>query len=230
MAEVAFVPGFMQRAETWAPVANVVGERYPSVCVELGAESPPGAAVVGYSMGGRRALHAAFQAAPPVLVLVGVSAGIEDDTERDARRRSDEELASWIEHQPIETVVERWERNPALAGQPPEVVEGQRAGRLSHEPAELAATLRHYGQGAMPPVWHRLGELATPLLAIAGDRDDRYAEAAQRIASLAPRAQAAVVPDAGHAAHLERPQAVAELVLDFLDEHFAEGGRTDVDS
>ena len=227
---VVFVPGFMQRGDAWAPVARRVAERYPSECLdfashtfeerlaELRAAAPPGSAVVGYSMGGRLALHLA--AAEPkrlaALVTVGAGAGIEDDEERAARRAADEELAAWIEARPIEEVVARWEAQPVFAGQSAELVAAQRPGRLSHEPAELAALLRSAGQGALPPLWTRIPELPMPLLAVAGERDEPYAAAAERLAELAPIGRAATVPGAGHAPHLERPAEVARLLLDFL--------------
>src|SRR3712207_5419018 len=94
---LAFVPGFMQRGDAWAAVADRLGERYPSVLLDRAdEEAPPGAVTVGYSMGGRIALHAALDQTSrwPALVLVGVSAGADD---RDARRADDERLADWIE-------------------------------------------------------------------------------------------------------------------------------------
>jgi 2-succinyl-6-hydroxy-2,4-cyclohexadiene-1-carboxylate synthase len=53
----------------------------------------------GYSYGARVALHFALAHAPRVrgLVLLGATRGIEDPSERDARRRRDEELADRIE-------------------------------------------------------------------------------------------------------------------------------------
>jgi pimeloyl-ACP methyl ester carboxylesterase len=70
----------------------------------------------------------------------------------------------------------------------------------------------------LAPVWHELSALEVPLLAIAGARDDGYSSAAKRIAHLAPNARAAIVEDAGHAAHLQRPDEVARLISDFLDQ------------
>lgn len=233
MGELIFIPGFMQRGDTWARVAERVAERYPSTCLdprmddfegrveEIAAACPPGSVPVGYSMGGRLALHAALRAPGrfAALVLVGASAGIEDGEERAARARADARLAAWMESEPIDSVVERWERNPVFAGQPPELVEAQRPGRLAHDPADLARLLRTAGQGACPPVWHRLGELECPLLAVAGAADERYAQAAQRMAAAAPRGAARLVPGAGHAPQLEAPEATAGLLLELLDEY-----------
>jgi 2-succinyl-6-hydroxy-2,4-cyclohexadiene-1-carboxylate synthase len=222
---VVFVPGFMQRGEAWSPVAEIVGERYPSACLDFAAQTPvAGCVPVGYSMGGRLVLHAAVREPGrfAALVLVGASAGIEDEPERCARRERDEDLADWMAERPIEEVVDRWERTPALAGQAPELVAAQRRGRLAHDPAKLAALLRTAGQGALPPVWDRLAALELPVLAVAGERDEPYVRAAQRMAALLPRGEARLVESAGHAPQLERPDAFAALVLDFLDEHLGE--------
>jgi 2-succinyl-6-hydroxy-2,4-cyclohexadiene-1-carboxylate synthase len=229
--EILFLPGFMQRADAWAEVAEAVGQRYPSKVLDFGTwtfeerlgeidgAAAPGAVVVGYSMGGRLALHAALGAAGRFsgLVLVGASPGIEGDQERAARAVADDELAAWIETHSIEEVVERWERNPVFATQPAELVAAQRPGRLAHSPADLARLLRSAGQGALPSLWDRLGELRIPVLAVAGAHDRDYAARAERMASLSSSVAAEIVPDAGHAAHLEQPAIVRDAILAFVE-------------
>lgn len=227
---VTFVPGFMQRAEAWQPVAERLAQRYRVRCVDFATwtfeerlgELPSGGVLVGYSMGGRIALHAALRepAKWSALALIGVSAGVED---REERLRSDEELAGWIEKSSIEEVVERWEHLPVFASQSDELRGTQRAGRLSHDPRLLAQLLRSAGQGATPPVWDRLHELRCPVLLIAGELDQRYAEAAERMADLIPDARVRIVQGAGHAPQLERPELVAQL----LDEHLGDRGGGD---
>jgi 2-succinyl-6-hydroxy-2,4-cyclohexadiene-1-carboxylate synthase len=176
-------------------------------------------------MGGGLALHLAVREPERFagLVTVGASLGIDDPGERRRRRDADEELAAWMERSTIEEVVERWERLPVFAGQPEDLVERQRSGRLSHDPRLLAQLLRSAGQGALPGIFDELPRLSAPVLALAGERDERYVQAGRRIALLAPRGDTLRVMGAGHAAHLEQPEAVARLVLEFLDEHLAQG-------
>jgi len=245
--EIVLVPGFMQGSRSWSAVLARISRSYRAVAlehqahdfegrlVEIEAATAAGAALVGYSLGGRLALHVALRAADEpgrfgALVTLGTSAGIEDPAERAERRASDDRLAAWIERSPIGAVVDRWEQTPALAGQPPEVVAAQRADRIAHDPARLAELLRSAGQGAVEPLWHRLPALQTPLLALAGDRDPRYAEAAERMRALAPHGRARTIPAAGHAAHLEQPDAFAAALLEFLDEHLGERRLVDGDA
>ena len=228
---VLFIPGFMQRGDAWRPVAELLPERYPSALLDHGEHSfegrlaeiadaaEEGSVLVGYSLGGRLALRAVARDPGRYsgLVTVGATAGLDDPGLRSARAEADDRLAAWMEAAPIEDVVSIWERQPLFADQSEGLIEEQRPGRMSHDPGELAMLLRTAGQGVLEPVWHQLLTLDLPVLAIAGARDEGYVAAAERIADVAPRGRAAIVEDAGHAAHLQRPQRVAELIEGFLN-------------
>ncbi len=224
-----FIPGFMQRGDAWRPVAELLPERYPSRLLDhaehsfagrLGEIHDAGATVlVGYSLGGRLALRAALRwpESFSAVVLVGSTAGIEEGPLRVQRAEADEKLASWMEAMPIEDIVSLWERQPLFADQSEPLVEEQRPGRLSHDPRSLALLLRTAGQGTLEPVWHELRTLPLPILAVAGARDEGYSAAAKRIASVAANGRMAIVEEAGHAPQLQQPQAVADLIVAFLD-------------
>jgi 2-succinyl-6-hydroxy-2,4-cyclohexadiene-1-carboxylate synthase len=225
----------MQRGDSWGPVLTRVRRRYRTVAVEFDTPTLEaclatirhhgrGGVLVGYSMGGRLALRAALAdpAAYRALVLLGATPGIENEKRRRARKATDEELAAWMERSPIVHVVNHWERQPVFRTQSWDVVERQRLGRLSHDPGKLAGLLRATGQGVLPPVWDDLDKLTMPVLAAAGDRDDKYADIAQRMAEALPNGRAVRIPGVGHAAHLEDPEAFADLLLDFLDEHLGQ--------
>lgn len=234
---MVFVPGFMQPAAAWAPVAESLPERYPSVLLEHEqhtfdgrlreiSTAGKGAVLCGYSMGGRLALHAALHnpARYRALVTVSASAGIDAPAARAERAAADAKLASWMETQAIEQVVDIWERQPIFADQSEALVEEQRPGRLAQDPRALALLLRTAGQGALEPAWSRLAMLELPVLALAGALDDRYSKAARRIADSVPHGRARTIEYAGHAPQLQRPQVVAAALVEFLDEHLVDRG------
>ena len=95
-----------------------------------------------------------------------------------------------------------------LAGQPPEVARRAHADRLSNTPAGLARALKGLGTGALPPLWHRLPELGMPVALVVGERDEKFVAVAKEMARAIPDVKLHVVSAAGHAVHLERPEAI----------------------
>jgi 2-succinyl-6-hydroxy-2,4-cyclohexadiene-1-carboxylate synthase len=165
-------------------------------------------------MGGRIALHAALAMPERVdrLILISASPGLADAGERDARLRADERLAAEFESSTIDELASRWAMTPVLAGLPAEAAAVARADRLRNTPAGLARALRGLGTGALPSLWHRLGELAMPVTLVAGERDPKFLAMAAEMRALIPAAGVEAIPDAGHAAHLENPAAVAGVI------------------
>jgi len=177
-----------------------------------GALSRP-ATVFGYSMGARLALGLALRRPEVVarLVLESGTAGIADEAERSRRKAEDDALADFIERSGMERFVDRWEQHPTLASLRPFAAQ-LRPERLAHRPSGLASALRHLGAGAQPSYWGALAGLRVPVRLIAGARDEKFAGIARRMSDLLPRAELLLIPDCGHAPHLERPQAFVEAL------------------
>ncbi len=167
---------------------------------------------VGYSMGGRVALHAALSHAEQVerLVLIGATPGIFDDEERRARRAADELVAEQIETVGVETFIDEWLANPLFDGLTEATA--RRADRLRNTAAGLAASLRATGTGTQRSLWHRLGEIDCPVLVLVGEHDAKFTELGQRLVAGITNAELAVIPAAGHSVHLEQPEATADAV------------------
>jgi 2-succinyl-6-hydroxy-2,4-cyclohexadiene-1-carboxylate synthase len=183
-------------------------------------------AALGYSMGGRVALHLALGAPERLwaLILESASPGIKDAAERQARVQSDTALAEAIEREGIESFVNRWEALPLFASQahlPAAVRETLRCQRLRNDQRGLANSLRGIGAGVQEPLLGRLGEIQVPALLIVGAMDETYSALASQMAAVLPCAQVEVVPEVGHTVHLERPTAFSEMVRDFLNESLA---------
>lgn len=185
---------------------------------ELGA---PRADWIGYSMGGRIALGAAVLAPERVgrLVLEGASPGLESESERKERRESDETFARILETEGMRAFLDLWAAQPLLASQrrlPQTVRDAQRKQRLQNRPEALAACLRGLGTGAQPSLWERLGEVKCPVLMVTGEEDQKFGDIAARMTATLPDSRHVIVPTAGHAVHLETPEAWLEAVSPWL--------------
>ena len=235
-ADLVLLHGFTQTGGSWQPVREALAGRYRALTPDLPghgafAERPASFSatdaylraivdgpyvLTGYSMGGRIALHAALSLGARVtrLVLIGASPGLADPAERAARRADDDKLADRIEAIGVEAFVREWSAQALFAGIPRGVAELADADRRRNTAHGLAAALRGLGTGVMPPLWDRLPELAHPVDLIVGERDEKFRAIAERMAAALPVARMHVVPDAGHAVHLEAPSAVAAILGD----------------
>jgi 2-succinyl-6-hydroxy-2,4-cyclohexadiene-1-carboxylate synthase len=235
--DVVLLHGFTHTGASWDLVVAALGENYralapdirghgsaselepvtlAAVVGDLARLAPERFTLVGYSMGGRIALHAALSPSLAAridrLVLIGASPGIAEAAEREERRLADERLAGEIERSTIDEFAARWAQTPVLAGQPPDVAAVVHADRLRSTPAGLARALRGLGTGALPSLWDRLGEIEAPTALVVGEGDSKFRGIATRMASRLPHAGVVVVPRAGHAVHLEASGLVAETV------------------
>jgi 2-succinyl-6-hydroxy-2,4-cyclohexadiene-1-carboxylate synthase len=227
--------GFTQNARCWGPFLTALGDQRPVEAVDLaGHGSTPVArdlteaghrlgraggwgCYLGYSFGGRVALHLALTQPDLVtaLVLIGAHPGIENGDEREVRRRADDALADHLEAIGLDAFLDEWLAQPRFVSLPPEA--DQRTERLTNDPAALATTLRHLSTGRQVPLWDHLPKLSMPVLILAGEHDETYRRLGrQAAATIGQNASYESVPDAGHAAHLEQPAHVAQRVRAFL--------------
>ena len=241
--------GFTGSGENWLPITQSLGNRIilPDLMGHGLTELPSGAArytmehasqdiaalikarspgmpvvLVGYSMGGRLALHVALTHPNLVrrLILESTSPGLATAAEREARIKSDEALAGRIEREGIAPFVNYWEALPLFASQrrlPETAQQMLHAQRLRNNPSGLAKSLRGMGTGAQPSLWDRLGELAMPVTLLAGAEDAKFVQINRAMSAQIPHARLHVIAEAGHTIHLEQPEVYVPLLKQTLE-------------
>ena len=233
---VALLHGFTQTARCWGPFGAALARSCRTLAVDMPGHGAAGAVradlpatadlavatvgpatYLGYSMGGRVALHAALRhpAAVEALVVIGATPGLVSPAERAERRAADARLAERIVEIGVDAFLDEWLQGPLFASLDPAA--SCRDERATNTAAGLAASLTLCGTGSQEPLWDALGRLAGPVLVVAGAADERFADiGARMVAAIGAGATLATVEDAGHAAHLEQPEATAEVVLSWL--------------
>lgn len=193
----------------------LVAQDVAQLLIELKFES---ARVWGYSMGARLALYLALTHPEAVnrLILESGSPGLDNEAERTTRRASDAALAQRIATQGIGAFVREWESLPMWASQRQlPAVQRQRlhALRLQNSAVGLASSLRFMGSGVQPSLWPHLPMLQTPTALVAGALDLKFVQIAQAMQQMLPNATLHVIEGAGHAVHVERPDAMLDVIL-----------------
>ena len=234
---VVLLHGFTQSSRSWGEIADALSAGHEVVAIDApghgrsasisanlttGADlmadvAPARSDWIGYSMGGRYALHVALRHPDRVrrLVLVSATAGIDDPGERHDRQESDERLAEQVCRDGLEAFVKAWLKQPLFATLPDAAARID--DRLTGTAAGLAESLRLAGTGAQEPLWDRLGALDMPVLVVAGSLDLKYTALAERlVSSIGANAEPAIIAGAGHACHLEKPAEFLSVVDRFL--------------
>jgi 2-succinyl-6-hydroxy-2,4-cyclohexadiene-1-carboxylate synthase len=236
---IVLVHGFTQTGRCWGPEAVDLATDHEVIRVDapghggsagilaglrtggrLIADQGGEATYVGYSMGARFCLHLALSNPELVrgLVLIGGTAGIEDPAERAERRALDLRTAARIRQGGLEAFLDAWLTQPLFARLPAEAA--HRSERLENTVDGLVSSLEQAGTGTQDPSWHKLPTLAMPVLVVAGALDEKFAALGARMAgAIGDNATLALVPGAGHAAHLERPAAFLSILRPWLAAH-----------
>lgn len=233
---LVFAHGFTQTAASWKPIAEHMATLgHECVIVDMPGHGDSAgvradlrrsadllAAVggtgtyVGYSMGGRVALHTALMYPHLVnrLALIGANPGIDDDQARAERRAADDALAEHLLDVGVDAFLDEWVAQPLFGGVPlsPE----DRAERLRNTPEGLASSLRMAGTGAQGSLWPRLHELTMPVLVMAGSSDEKFVAIGEQLAGEVREGKFVRIADAAHAAHLQQPWLVSGALAAWL--------------
>ena len=246
---LVFLHGFTGDTTTWSHVTSKLSGKYQCISIDIighgQSDSPEDAkrysmdaaakdlqsifaqlhieqaTIIGYSMGGRLALH--FTMIYPELVnallLESASPGIENKEERRERSKRDHMLAEKIMKNGLQSFVDFWESVPLFATQqklPKDVQEGIRHQRLRQNPLGLANSLMGMGTGEQPSWWDELECMSFPVFLLVGDQDEKFLNIALEMKKRNSTFQIVTFFNIGHAIHVEEPRKFGTIIEDLL--------------
>jgi 2-succinyl-6-hydroxy-2,4-cyclohexadiene-1-carboxylate synthase len=175
-----------------------------------------GRALLGYSMGGRLALHALLEKDHPwqAAVIISAHPGLESEHERADRRVSDTEWATQALAGSWQKFLDNWNAQVVLGHTQPR--NPQASGILVMRRREIARSFVDWSLGAQQALWHRLPEIAVPVLWVVGENDSKFRALAERAVAQIPQATLVVAPGCSHRLPWEAGDWLAQRVADFL--------------
>lgn len=244
---ILFLHGFLGTGDDWLDVVSTLSPYYYCLAVDLpghgqtkiagdstsytiegcataiikmlGHLNIKSCSLVGYSMGGRLALHlaATYPGIFYKVVLESSSPGLKSKAERIHRWQHDSHLAQELESNPLPIFLDTWYQQPIFNSLSKHAAfSNLKRERLEQDGKQLAYALRAMSIGRQKPLWNKLGKIKLPILLITGELDFKFSKIMKEMYQLLPQAELQIVDKCGHNVHFENPDKFMKLVRKFF--------------
>lgn len=170
--------------------------------------------LMGYSLGGRLALHALIHT--PSLwraaVIISAHPGLESQVEKTTRLEADEKWAVRFEQEEWSSVITDWNNQAVFANSSFQFSRNE----ADYNRLHLAHLLRQASLGRQEDLRHKIHGLNLPILWITGEKDKKYCQLAASLKFSHPLSKTIVLPDSGHRLPWEQPVAFKQVLQDFI--------------
>lgn len=162
--------------------------------------------LVGYSMGGRLALHALLDNPKnwEAAIFISTHPGNGFDQER---INNDERWAEKFETYPWNQIINEWELQ-GVFGQDPIIQRHEK----SFSRYKLAQSLRIWTLGRQKRLTEQIAQLDVPILWITGERDEKFVEQASKLFFKNPQSEKITIPNCGHRIQWNAPLQLKQVI------------------
>jgi 2-succinyl-6-hydroxy-2,4-cyclohexadiene-1-carboxylate synthase len=222
-----FFHGFLGQNEDWDPLLAELPKTFPYQAISLPGHGdtpvaldlvlalhekiPSAKTLIGYSAGGRiaLALKDRFPDCYGSVIAISAHPGLQSTEEREKKRIIDEEWAHLLEEVPFEEFLEKWYSQNLFKTLPltPLFLKKRKKGN----PKLLSQFLTQFSLGCQ-----RAPKLFPSTVFVCGKEDLKYVDLYRK---LNQSVQLFFVEDAGHALHIEKPKALAHIIMEVTGEH-----------
>lgn len=170
--------------------------------------------LVGYSLGGRLALHAliANPEAWNCAVIISTNPGLSDATEKSKRMPADALWAEKIRTMPWDALMNAW--NSMEVFQKDTIVPSRNERDYQRE--KLAEAMTTWSLGAQEDLRLAISSLKMPILWIVGEHEQKFREQAFSLRFSHPESRVLTIKDAGHRVPWYNQQKLTETIYQFI--------------
>ncbi len=176
---------------------------------------------VGYSLGGRIAMHLAQLAPESVTALVIIAAhpGPSTSLERQARLNTDLKLSRRLEQittdDQLTEFLQTWIKQDVFQNLNQD--EANLRARLQNDPGGLAWASQYLSLATQADLQSVLSSSLIPLLYIYGSDDLKYAEVGDRMVKLNAKFSKVAIPNSGHYVLGQKPYVAASIIEKYIE-------------
>ncbi len=177
--------------------------------------------LIGYSMGGRIAMHGLAKQAFSDLnigqvIIEGGNFGLQKESDKQARLDNDRLWATRFKAETIEEVLNDWYQQSVFSSLNHEQRQTLVAKRSANLGAAVANMLMATSLAKQSYLLPDLQQQSTPIFYLCGEKDEKFSQLAQS-SGLAYRQ----IKGAGHNVHQEQPKQFAIQIQQFIHSHFS---------
>lgn len=172
--------------------------------------------LMGYSLGGRLAVHALLQnpAQWSAAILISTHLGLASQEEKATRLESDMLWAKRFESAPWEQLMHAWNGQSAFHSGTFSFERQER----EYQRSDLSAALEHWSLGTQKDLVDSLSKVNVPVCWMTGANDQKYIEQASRVILRHPLSRKYTVTNAGHRMPWEQKNNFIKNVEQFLEQ------------
>lgn len=184
-----------------------VGEQ---IACKIEATGDPEPVLLGYSMGGRIALHALV--AKPRLwkraIIISAHPGLASEAEREQRLAADRVWADKARTISWSDFLTEWNAQPVLADQ--EKSSAQL--KLENRRERVAAAFESWSLGEQQHVASHLTSCHFPITWVTGEEDQKFTELGAEMGQVIPDFEHRIIEGCAHRVIFEKPDAIARML------------------
>ena len=234
---IYYLHGNLQSFDVWAPIIDQLSKLRPELfhspvnlyqrlyngfddwtedfCHRVESEANGEQSILlGYSLGGRLALHACLSRPDlwDAAIVVGADPGLESQEEKKLQLDRDRNWAKRLRRKPLERLVDEWDAQSVFCG-----IENQAPRNLGEmDPDRLSQQFEFFSKGIQQNLAPKLAELKNlPILFVSGEKDHKYQGIGEKLAKSSSAIYAQVIADAGHRVPWENPESFVQVLIDF---------------